>query len=442
MICFFPITVLASGNVSVSTSNLSITKGSTASFTISANNAAGRIDISSANSGVASVSTSSLFLDMQSTTVTVTGNSVGTTTIKVYAVDVTTYDDEDLTGKTFTINVTVTEPTINNNGNKPSTNNSSTNSNLSQNNDIKTLAVDGFDLVKVDNNNYTLSVSNSVTSIIITATAYDAKAKVSGGGIHKLDVGENNIEIVVTSESGSKNKINVKVTRKDGYYLEDLDSLLSDSGEQDISIIINVDSQISAEQLAKIKESGKVVNLNYYDENKKLIYSWSIDGQKIRDTEEFLTSVSYISEYVTEISKLSNYADGLYVNVKHNGNLPEGTKFKLYVGDKFTDGSIVNVYGYDKDENKLELFMDGLTVADEGYIEFDIDQGLSYFVTMSNIVGVSKKEASSIDLFVVIPIMELVVIIAFIAIYLLRIRPIIKEKNNKNMEDGRLPKSK
>ena len=102
----------AQGNITVSTTNIRIIKGTSSSFKITANNAAGRVDISSSDSTVATVSTSSLFLDMQTETVTVKGNKIGNTTITVYLSDATTYDEESLTGKQYIINVVVYEPEI------------------------------------------------------------------------------------------------------------------------------------------------------------------------------------------------------------------------------------------------------------------------------------------------------------------------------------------
>ena len=409
--CLMPNNVFAAGNISVSTASLNITKGVSSSFKITANNAAGRVDISSSNPSVASVSTSNLFLDMESGTVTVKGNSVGTATIKIYVTDATTYDDEDLTGKTYTVNVNVTEPII-----------------RSNNNNLKTLTVDGYDLVKSDNNNYTLTVNNDVTSINVNAIADDEKAKVNGAGLHELNIGENNIEIVVTAESGAENKINIKVTRKEGYYLEDLESLLN-GNNNNIDIIINSDSKLSKENLTKIKDSKKTINLNYYDGNKKLIYSWIINGKEIKDTNEMLTSISYISEYVKEISKLSNYADGLHISFKHNGSLPEGVKVKLYVGDKFDDGSLLNTYSYNKNKKTLEFIQDNLKVT-EGYIEFDSENSSEYFVTMSDITNSNKSNSSKTIILVIISIIEFLAIISMLVIYILKIK---KEVNNKNL---------
>ena len=102
-----PTNVFAIGDISISTTNLNILKGSTTRFTITTNDSLGRIAITSNNRNIASVSDSKLFLDKETGTITVNGISVGTTTIKIYAYDVTGYDYEDLTGIEYTINVNV-----------------------------------------------------------------------------------------------------------------------------------------------------------------------------------------------------------------------------------------------------------------------------------------------------------------------------------------------
>ena len=142
-----------------------------------------------------------------------------------------------------------------------------------------------------------------------------------------------------------------------------------------------------------------------------------------------LTSISYISEYVKEISKLSNYADGLHISFKHNGSLPEGVKVKLYVGDKFDDGSLLNTYSYNKNKKTLEFIQDNLKVT-EGYIEFDSENSSEYFVTMSDITNSNKSNSSKTIILVIISIIEFLAIISMLVIYILKIK---KEVNNKNL---------
>ena len=79
---------------------------------------------------------------------------------------------------------------------------------------LKSIGVTGYDIVKVDNNNYTLTVENNVTNVEVTATAASSVAIVTGTGKKTLNVGENVIKVIVTSQSGSVSTYNVKVTRK------------------------------------------------------------------------------------------------------------------------------------------------------------------------------------------------------------------------------------
>jgi len=85
----------------------------------------------------------------------------------------------------------------------------------SNNNKLKELTIDGYELEKVDDNNYTLTVPNDAETINISATADDSKAAVAGTGEHELEVGENTIEINITAEDGSLNKVILKITREE-----------------------------------------------------------------------------------------------------------------------------------------------------------------------------------------------------------------------------------
>ena len=431
----------ASGNLSVSKSSVYVGD----SFTVSVNvnsaaawnvhvNATGPVQNCSINQADATADA----MDTNKTfSVTCTATSTGTIMINLSG-DVTSAMDENAViisgNKTVNVVAKSTQPTTPTPSPTPQPKPQPTTpqNNLSKNNNIKSLSVEGYQLVKVDNNNYTLTVSNDVSSVNVTATAEDAKAKVSGIGSHKLQVGENNIGVIVTSESGAQNKINIKVTRKDGYYLEDLSSVLK--SDKNINIIIKDDSKITKEQLNYIKDSKKEVALNYYDENKKLLYSWSVDGKEVKNAKEFETKVTFTSENKKEINKLSNYADGLYVDFKHSGELPAGTKIKLYVGDKFENGSIVNVYHYSN--KKLDFIKDNLKVSD-GYIEFDIKHCSEYFVTMSTIADavIEAKDNSSINIFMIFTIIELIVIVCLVTFIFVKLKP-IKEDNIDYIKDN------
>ena len=314
-------------------------------------------------------------------------------------------------------------PQPSNNTNNNQTNKEEKKEDKSNNNNLKEISIEGYELTKVDNNNYTLSVSNDVTSISVNASAEDTKATITGTGKHDINVGDNNIEIIIKSESGSENKINIKVTRKDGYYLEDLSDILS-KDINDININIKADSKLSSQDLTKIKESKRKVKLNYYDDNKKLLYSWIIDGSKINDFDSLLTTVSYELEKNKDIYKLSNYADGIYIVVSGDNTIPKGTKIKLYVGDNYKDNDLLNIYYYNKNNKELINSSKSLKVKD-GYIEFEVSESGDYFITMSSIDNSVSIESNSngvmnILLIIIIILSILIVLVSTIMIILLK----------------------
>lgn len=220
-----PIYAYASGGVSVSPTSLTVEVGSKKTFTIKITNAIGDVDIVSSDTSVATVNKSSFGTGMveegqtKSTSVTVTGVSVGTTTITIN-IDAATFDSEDLSGQKKTVNITVvpkTEKPVTNtnttNTAKPTTTNNTVTK--STNNNLGSLTIEGYTVEKVDDKNYKLEVEFDATKINVKAASEDAKATVSGDGEHELKVGENNIELKITSESGEENNILLTVTRKD-----------------------------------------------------------------------------------------------------------------------------------------------------------------------------------------------------------------------------------
>ncbi len=61
---------------------------------------------------------------------------------------------------------------------------------------------------------YSLTVPNDVSSITVNATKEDTKATITGTGNVNLNVGVNNVNVVVTAEDGSKKTYTIKVTRQ------------------------------------------------------------------------------------------------------------------------------------------------------------------------------------------------------------------------------------
>ena len=87
----------------------------------------------------------------------------------------------------------------------------------SNNNNLSNLTVDGYTLTPVFSKSttlYTLTVGNDVNSVLVEATKEHNLATVTGDGSQDLDVGENEIVIEVTSESGKTKAYTIVITRE------------------------------------------------------------------------------------------------------------------------------------------------------------------------------------------------------------------------------------
>ena len=94
------------------------------------------------------------------------------------------------------------------------------------------------------------------------------------------------------------------------------------------------------------------------------------------------------------------------------------------MGNKYKDGSNLYVYHYNNIDSKLNKVSKTLKVKD-GYIEFDVNDSLDYFITMSKIDNVNNKSNSHNPtvkvLFIIIIFMSiLLVLVSSIIIYILK----------------------
>ena len=112
VLLFLPISVYAKGNISIDSSSLTIRLGDTKTVTISAYNAVGDVSISSNDTSIVSVDKDywdTGIIDDDKTVegvISLKGEKVGATTITL-KIDGATFDEEDLSGQTKTINVNV-----------------------------------------------------------------------------------------------------------------------------------------------------------------------------------------------------------------------------------------------------------------------------------------------------------------------------------------------
>ena len=433
-LCFMPWDAFAAGGISVSRSSVSLTKGGSATITISVTNAAGRINISSSNGAVAAVSKSSEFVDAyqetRNYTFTISAKAAGSAVISVIPVDVATYDKEVVSGtRTITVNVTepapapTPTPTPNNPKPTPSTptpsgpaDNRSTNANLSS------LTVNGKALTN-SNNVFTLEVSNYVMKADIAAIAADSKAKVTGTGSKDLKVGENSFNIVVTAEKGNAVTYTVKIVRKEFNTLADLNELLK--LKKNVEIRISDTDKLTKAQLDQISDSNnKITLVRMSDDNKTILYSFILDGSKIKSVNEFNPNITKVVENNSDMEEALNYADGIYLDFSQCGDIPKGIILKYFVGDKYKDGDKVNLYVYGS--NTVTQLKENLSVKD-GYVEFEVTKKIKHFISKAKVLNAESNE------FNIWPVVSLILGVIILALLIFII--VDKSKKKKTDED-------
>lgn len=85
----------------------------------------------------------------------------------------------------------------------------------SNNNNLSSLSINPGSISFNGGTSYSASVGANVTSVNVSASAQDPKAKISGTGPHNLSYGANDIKVTCTAEDGSKKTYSINVNRKD-----------------------------------------------------------------------------------------------------------------------------------------------------------------------------------------------------------------------------------
>ena len=173
----------------------------------------------------------------------------------------------------------------------------------SNNNNLSNLNVSECTLNPAFNSSisvYNCTVENSVSSVTVTASLSDSKAKISGLGVKDLNVGENKIEITVTAEDGTPKKYTVTVNRKAASTNTDSGSTLTPDNVISKSNLTQKNNTITGFTVGAdvstvingFKIQGQNVSVKVLDANNKEITSGKIaTGQKIVITTN--TTVAY-----------------------------------------------------------------------------------------------------------------------------------------------------
>lgn len=304
---------------------------------------------------------------------------------------------------------------------------------LSTNNKLNSIEIKGYNITfDPDTLKYSITVDNTVEQVEISANVMDKNSTIKINNVDKLTVGENLITIEVLSQSGDTRTYEIMVLRKDNVpvvSVKDVIDTINKTTSKSIEVEIkDEENTLSSNILKELKGKDIELKITKY-ENDNIKYIWSISGKNIKEEFDFDTLVKFESENADKINELMNYAQSIYLNYSHSGNLPKNTKFKVYVGNEYNENDLLNLYYFDEKSNKMILEQENLVVKN-GFVEYEIEYCSEYILTQS------KIKNSNFDYKNIIIIIETIVIIGGIIYMSLKSKNIkinFKRKTNKKI---------
>lgn len=361
------INVNATGNYTISLSSTSVTKGKSVTLYIKANNCAGRFDISSSDSTVASISETYSFIDNASNTITISGLNSGTATITVKASDVTDYDGNTVSG-TKTLTLKVNNSTSSNNSSSSQQNNNNSQTEKSNDATLKSLSIDNANIspeFKSDILEYNVEVESGVEKLKINATPNNNKATVSGAGEVTVKEGLNKISISVTAEDGSRKTYTINITVKEKEPIivkingKNYTIIRKEEGLPEVDLFEKTKVKIGEEEVAAYYNSDLKIYLVGLRDDKNNIGMYIYDTDKNTYTRYNWITVGGVTLYLKDApKKLENFTK--YKETINNISidlykLNNNEKIGLIYGTNVKTGN-TGWYIYDKDDETLARY--------------------------------------------------------------------------------------
>ena len=229
--------------------------------------------------------------------------------------------------------------------------------NLSSNNYLSSLIVEGYELTpefNKDTTEYTLNLASDISSISIGATAEDNNATIIGTGNQEVSEGINTIEITVTAENGNKKTYVIKAN------VEEKDPISITIDKDKYTVVRNKDLLTKPENYEEktITIDSKEVPAFYSE-----ITNFTLVGLKDSDGEIALYIYNEKDNSYTLYQELSFNSIRIYpINTN---KIPKGyqkytidmngTKVKGFkIAD---DSSYAIIYGMDVDTGKKNYYM-------------------------------------------------------------------------------------
>lgn len=152
------------------------------------------------------------------------------------------------------------------------------------------------------------------------------------------------------------------------------------------------------------------------DNRKGLQYSWTFNKDEnlmkaLKDNMEIDMSLKL--DVLTELNneKLNSIEnkDKLIISFEHHGELPTKAKVRINVSDKYKDGELLYLYYLNEEQNQIE-YIDNKIPVKNGYVEFEITHCSDYFLTAS-IVQDAVNNPKNVNLIIIVMVIVIIVLI-------------------------------
>ncbi|EEG30353.1 hypothetical protein CLOSTMETH_02084 [[Clostridium] methylpentosum DSM 5476] len=129
----------------------------------------------------------------------------------------------------------------------------------------------------------------------------------------------------------------------------------------------------SQEIFNSAKNVDKQLTFRILNENGSTKYAWIFNNKEIRErTIDVNLALSLDAEPDPVLAQFFEQENAIAITFRHRGSLPAPATIKLYVGDRYKDGTVLNLYSYDAASRAIADFATDLVVSG-GYLEFPIE---------------------------------------------------------------------
>lgn len=339
-------------SLNISASSKTVTIGSSVTVTVRVDDLAGKFSISSSDSSVLSGGNGGIWIENGSESFKFTAKKEGSATITVNTISAASFSSGSAFSGSKSITINVVKPRE-----------------KSNNNNLKSLSVEGYNLTPEFNKDtleYSVELPADATKIKINASKEDGYASLDGTGEKEVKEGENRFEIVVTSETGNRktyvinanvkdnNPIIVEVNNKKLTVVKRKDSLTKPNESFTEKTVTISDTEIPAFYneknnltLVGLKEENKASELYIYDESKNTYTKYE------SLTSSIITIIStkpsdIPDDYKETTLKIEDKTYTVYKSTS-NQNYALIYAMNLETGEK-------NWYRYDEKEKTLQVY--------------------------------------------------------------------------------------